>query len=99
METAAHALNHMPRRCLEGLTACRVYFGNNRMRYPKRERKSIYNWIRDLAAEISIRAGKKKISPLAWRVAAKQWLMENGLIEIQRAGKVLPDFSSDLCHN
>lgn len=98
-ETAAHALNHIPRRCLEGLTACRVYFGDNKMRYPKRERKSIYNWIRDLAAEVSIRAGKKTISPLAWRVAAKQWLMENGLITIQRAGKVLPNFSSNLCHN
>jgi hypothetical protein len=63
------------------------------MRYSKRQRKSIYNWIRDLAAEISIRAGKKTISPVAWRVAAKQWLVKNGLIRIQKAGKVLPDFS------
>jgi hypothetical protein len=69
------------------------------MRYSKRQRKSIYNWIRDLAAEISIQAGKKTISPPAWRIAAKQWLMKNGLIKIQRAGKVLPDFSSKLCHN
>lgn len=98
-ETAAHELNHRPRRCLKGQTACRVYFGNNRMRYSKRQRKSIYNWIRDLAAEISIRAGKKTISPVAWRVAAKQWLVKNGLIRIQRAGKVLPDFSLKLCHN
>ena len=92
-ETAAHVLNHRPRRCLDGQTACRVYFGNKRMRYPKRQRKSIYNWIRDLAAEISIQAGKKTISPVAFRVAAKQWLVKNGLIRIQRAGKVLPDFS------
>jgi hypothetical protein len=92
-ETAAHELNHRPRRCLKGQTACCAYFGKNRMRYHKRQRKSIYNWIRDLAAEISIRAGKKTISPVAWRVAAKQWLVNNGLIRIQRAGKVLPDFS------
>ena len=98
-ETAAHELNHKPRRCLKGQTACRSYFGNNRMRYPKRQRKSIYNWIFDLAAEISFKAGKKKITPVAWRVAAKQWLVKNGLIKIQRAGKVLPDFSSNLCHN
>lgn len=98
-ETAAHELNHKPRRCLKGQTACRAYFGSNRMRYYKRQRKSIYNWICDLAAEISIRAGKKTISPVAWRVAAKQWLVKNGLIKIQRAGKVLPDFSSKLCHN
>ena len=92
-ETAAHELNHNPRRCLKGQTACRAYFDNNRIRYSKRQRKSIYDWIRDLAAEISIRAGKKTISPVAWRVAAKQWLVKNGLIRIQRAGKVLPDFS------
>jgi hypothetical protein len=98
-ETAAHALNHSPRRCLEGRTACCVYFGDDQIRYPKRQRKSIYNWIRDLAAEVSIQAGKEKISPAAWRLAAKQWLVENGLIKIQRAGKVLPNFSSNLCHD
>ncbi|MFC1876844.1 hypothetical protein ACFL2E_06195 [Thermodesulfobacteriota bacterium] len=98
-ETTANELNHKPRRCLKGQTACRAYFGNNRMRYNKRERKSIYNWICDLAVEISILAGKKTISPVAWRVAAKQWLVKNGLIRIQRAGKVLPDFSLNLCHN
>jgi hypothetical protein len=91
-ETAVHELNHKPRRSLQGQTACRVYFGNNRVRYPKRQRKSIYRRIRDLAAEISIRAGNDKITPVAWRVAAKQWLVKNGLIRIQRAGKVLPNF-------
>ena len=40
-ETAAHVLNHRPRRCLDGQMACRVYFGNKKMRYPKRQRKSI----------------------------------------------------------
>ena len=67
-ESATHDLNHKPRRGLGGNIACRVYFGNNRMRYPKRQRKSIYDWIYDLAAEISTRAGKKKITPVAWRV-------------------------------
>jgi hypothetical protein len=98
-ETAAHALNHKPRRCLKGLTACSVYFGDDQIRYPKRQRESIYNWIRDLAVEVSIRAGKKTISKVAWRLAAKQWLVKNGLIKIQMAGKVLPNFSSNLCHN
>ena len=92
-ETAAHELNHQPRRSLDGRTACRIYFGNNRMRWDKRRRKSIYNWIRDLAAEISIRADEKRISATAWRMAAKQWLVKNGLIKIQRAGNVLPHFS------
>jgi hypothetical protein len=92
-ETAAHELNHQPRRSLNGRTACCVYFGSNRMRWDKRRRKSVYDWIHDLAAEISIRTGDKKISAAAWRVAAKQWLVKNGLIKIQKAGNVLPHFS------
>jgi hypothetical protein len=92
-ETAAHELNHKPKRCLKGQTACGAYFGNSRMRYHKRQRKSIYNYICDLAAEISVRTGKTMISQLAWRVAAKHWLVKNGLIKIHKAGKVLPDFS------
>ena len=98
-EIAAHDLNHKPRRCLDGQTACGSYFGGRRLRYAKRQRKSIYRWIRDLASEISIRAGKSIITPVAWRVAAKQWMVQNGLIKIERAGKVLPHFSSNLCHN
>jgi len=98
-EIAAHGLNHRSRRCLKGRVACRVYFGNNRIRYPKRERKLIYDWIFNLATEISIQAGKSKISPLTWRVAAKQWLVKNNLIRIQRTGKVSPHFPSKLCHN
>jgi len=98
-ETAAHDLNHKPRRCLHGQTACRTFFGGLRLRYTKRQRKSIYQWIFDLASEISIRAGKSTITPVAWRVAAKQWMVKNGLIRIERAGKVLPHFHRNLYHN
>jgi hypothetical protein len=98
-EMAAHDLNHKPRRCLDGQTACGAYFGDNRLRYTKRQRKSIYRWIRDLASKISVRAGKSTITPVAWRVAAKKWMVENGLIKIEKAGKVLPHFSLNLCHN
>jgi hypothetical protein len=92
-ETAAHDLNHQGRRCLNGQTACSIYFGNDQIRYDKRQRKSIYDWIHDLATELSIQAGKTKITATAWRVAAKQWLIKNGLIKIQKAGNVLPNFS------
>jgi hypothetical protein len=98
-EIAAHDFNHQPRRCLDGRTACRAYFDENRIRYPSRQRKAVYRWIRDLAAEISIRIGKQFITPTAWRAAAKQWLVKNGLITVQRAGEVSPNFSSKLCHN
>ena len=98
-ETAAHDLNHKPRRCLKGRTACSAYFDDPRLSYSKPRRKAVYRWIRDLASEISMRAGKSIITPVAWRVAAKQWMERNDLIKIENAGKVLPYFSSDLCHN
>jgi hypothetical protein len=98
-ETAAHDLNHRSRRSLGNRNACRVYFGDHRLRYPKRQRRDIYRWIRDLAIAISQGAGKDRIMPAAWREAAKQWLLKNRMIRIRKAGKVLPDFSLDLCHN
>ena len=97
-ETAAHDLNHKPRRRLYGQTACRVYFGNNRIRVTKRKRKSIYAWIKNLAVDISEKAGDDRISCLAWRVAAKKWLEKNDLIKILKPEKVLPNFSLNLCH-
>lgn len=98
-ETAAHDLNHQPRRCLRGRTACRAYFGGPRIRYPRRKREAVYRWIQELAAEISTRAGKQFITPVTWRVAAKQWLVKNGLIRIQKAGEVSPNFLQKKCHN
>ena len=99
VETAAHALNHTSRRCLNNHTACRTYFGDNRIRYSKRQRRSIYDWIRDLASEIASRAGKSKITNVEWRVAAKQWLLKNDLIRIEKAGNVSPHLNRKLCHN
>ena len=98
-ETAAHDLNHQPRRCLGGKTACRSYFGGLRIRYPRRKREEVYRCIQELAAEVSTRAGKPVITPTAWRVAAKQWLLTNRLIRIQKAGIVSPDFCQKSGHN
>jgi hypothetical protein len=98
-ETAAHDLNHQPRRCLGGKTACRAYFGGPRIRYPRRKRASVYRFIQDLATEVATRAGKSVITPTAWRVAARQWLVKNGLIRIQKAGEVSPNFYQKNDHN
>ena len=97
-ETTAHDLNHKPRRSLGGRTACRVYFGSNRIRYAKRKRRSVYDWIRGLAIDISKRTGHDEITRLAWRVAAKIWLKKNDLITVLKPGEVLPYFCSNLCH-
>jgi hypothetical protein len=98
-ETAAHDLNHQPRRCLQGRNACRVYFGDRRLRFSRRQRKKAYRWIRNLATEISARASLRQITPVAWRVAARQWLVKNGLIKIRLAGNVSPNFLGELCQN
>ena len=99
VETAANDWNHKPRRSLGGRTSCRCYFGKNRIRYSKRERKAAYQWIRNLAVDLSCAAGKDVISPAAWRAAAKKWLVENKLITIVGPGKVLPHFLPILSHN
>ena len=98
-ETAAHDINHRPRRCLDDKTACRAYFDGDRLRYPKRRRQQVYRWIQNLAERISIGLGKAVVTSTAWRVAAKQWLLENGLIRIVKAGKVLPYLSPIWSHN
>jgi hypothetical protein len=98
-ETAAHDLNHQPRRCLGGRTACRAYFDGPRIRYPRRKRESVYRWIQELAAEVSTRAGKPVITPAAWRVAARQWLVQNALIRIQKVEEVSPSFCQKMDHN
>ena len=98
-ESAAHDLNHQPRRCLGGGTACRAYFGGARIRYSRRKRESVYRWVRELAAEVSVRAGESVITPTSWRIAARQWLVTNKLIKIERSEKVSPHFWSKSAHN
>ncbi|WP_319521646.1 hypothetical protein [uncultured Desulfosarcina sp.] len=70
-ETAAHELNHTQRRCLGNHTACGTYFGGDRIRYSRRERRSIFRCIRELAAKIADRAGRPRITNVEWRIAAR----------------------------
>jgi len=98
-ETAAHDWNHKARRSLGGKIACRSYFNRKRIRYTKRQRKAIYEWIRDLAIDISRGAGQSVISRLSWRIASKKWLEKNNLITILKPRVVLPRFRRKLCHN
>lgn len=63
-----------------------------RLRYSKRRRKAVYLWIKSLAERISIGLEKNVITSTAWRIAAKHWLIENGMIRMVKAGNVLPFF-------
>lgn len=84
VENAAHALNHRARRSLFFKNACRVYFGSSRLRFNKRKRKEAYEWITDLAVDLSVSFGKNKIDPSAWRIATRKWLEKYNLIMIQK---------------
>ena len=99
VETASHNLNHQIRRALKGKNACSTYFGKNRLKYNKRKRKEAYDWISDLALEISSRSDKTKIDPAAWRIACRKWMEKNDLITIIKPRKVLPHFPPILGHN
>ncbi len=99
VDNAAHALNHRPRRSLFGKNACRKYFASPRLRYGKRKRKEVYDWIKNLAVDISVRSGKDKITPTAWRVSARKWMEKHRLIIIRKPEKVLPHFFLKKCHN
>lgn len=99
VEMAIHDLNHKPRRVLKGQNACQAYFKRNRPVYGKRKRRQIFDWIKELAIEISVKAGKDKISSSAWRFACRKWMEENGVITVKRSRKVLPDFSLSFCQN
>ncbi len=94
-----HDLNHKPRRKLKGKNACQSYFSGNRLRYNRRKRKEVFDWIRDLAFDISVKSGMDKIDPTAWRIACRKWMEKNGMITIRKKGNVLPNFSLNLCHN
>ena len=60
---------------------------------------AVYLWVRELAAEVSVRAGESVITPTSWRIAARQWLVTNKLIKIERSEKVSPHFGPKSAHN
>jgi hypothetical protein len=99
VDNATHALNHRTRRSLSGKNACRAYFSSARLRYSNRQRKEAYDWIYNLAVDISEHAGKNEIDPTAWRVSARKWMERNRMIVIRKPGKVSPHLNRNLCHN
>ena len=98
-EIGAHDLNHQPRRSLDGRNSCSVFHGNGRMKFNRRYRKEVFEWIKDLSFAILEKLGDENGLPTAWRIAARTWLQKNNHITIVKNGKVLPYYFWDLCHN
>lgn len=90
---AAQQLNHMPRDVLSGRTACQVFHDPAKaVRFTKTQRKEIYELISERQNHIIINRGSTVAPLTAWRVAAKQWLVQNGLLTITLNKKVSPDY-------
>ncbi|MFC1591060.1 hypothetical protein ACFL43_00900 [Thermodesulfobacteriota bacterium] len=98
-EIGAHDLNHKPRRSLNGRNSCTVFHSNGRMKFNRRYRKEVFEWIKDLSFAIMEKLGDRDDPSVAWRIAARTWLQKNNHITIVKNGKVLPCYEWDLCHN
>lgn len=96
---AAHDLNHICRRKLDGNTSCFRFFQKSNFKYSKRQRKEVFLWIYERATDIVEKAGKNMSPAAAWRLACKMWLIKNGLLSISKNGEVLPYFSENFAHN
>jgi transposase InsO family protein len=93
---AAHALNHRPRPCLGGKTACAVFEAGRAamMAYTRPKRKEIINWLQSKVLDI-LRQGERlgaNAQDAAWRRAVESWLHCNGVITVSMDGQVLPSF-------
>jgi len=90
VELTAHQLNHQPRRCLKGRSACAVFHdGTQRLRWTLRQRQTIF---RLLLHRFGVMSGKPTLgdrrSPATlWRVTVESWLRCQGLISVRQKQK------------
>ena len=90
VETTAHELNHRPRRCLRGRTACAVFHdGAQRLRWTKRQRQTIFRLLLlQFGAMIEKTAKGHHPGPATlWRVTVENWLRCQKLIVIRQNQK------------
>ena len=104
VELTAHELNHQPRRCLHGRTACAVFHDPaHRLRWTLRQRQIIF---RLLLHRFGVMSGKTTLgdhrSPATlWRVTVETWLRRQGLIAVRfnQNQNVSTNFPQNWSHN
>ena len=83
-----HELNHKPRRCLQGRTACAAFHDDAaRRRWTKPQRKEIFRLLlhRFGAMIGKTTNGNHPLKPAtAWRVSVESWLRRQGLILVRQ---------------
>lgn len=89
---AAHELNHRPRRCLRGRTACETFAGAkaNLRGYTRRRRKEMFEQIRELAMNIMLKqpVRTQAHADAAWRLAVETQLQREGIIAVSQPKSV-----------
>ena len=92
---ASHTINHRASPILHGQCPCHarnasmVHFGRN-------ERRSMLDWINEIAEAIFLSMGPEADQRAAWRQAVTRWLTSNGLLTIKMPKKVSTDFEADV---
>jgi transposase InsO family protein len=83
---AVHELNHRPRRCLRGHTACEQFAGAklNLRGYTRRRRKEMFEQIREQAMKLMLDQPVRNQghADTAWRRAVETWLQQQRIITI-----------------
>lgn len=90
VELTVHELNHRPRRCLKGRTACAVFHDDaQRLRWTKPRRQTIFRLLlQRFGAMIEKMTEGHHLSPAtAWRVTVESWLRCQGLIAVRQNQK------------
>ncbi len=101
-EVTAHELNHRPRRCLQGRTACAVFYDDaQRLRWTKPQRHTIFRLLlQRFGAMIEKTAKGHEPSPATlWRVTVESWLRCQGLIVIRQNQNVSTTLLKCWSHN
>lgn len=104
IETSVHELNHRPRRCLKGRTACAAYHDDaQRLRWNLRQRQTIF---RLLLQEFGRMIGNMpkddhRRDATLWRITVESWLRRQGLISVRQNQnqKVSTNFPENWSHN
>ena len=96
-EVMAHELNHQPRRCLKGRTACAVFHDDaQRLRWNQRQRKEIFRLLLHrfgAMIEMPVNGNHPSLATL-WRVTVESWLRCQNLIHVHQKQK--PNVSTAL---
>ena len=96
---AASDLNHKRRPCLQGKTACVVFGGAAQLKFNRRKRREVYDWINNLMLCIIEANGGRLSVRSAWRLAVETWLRKYGGVTVNDQAEVLPNLIEKMAHN